>query len=137
MKIEAGKFYKLRNGAKMRCYATDGGSDKNSIHGAFLRNGIWVADAWPAGGEYENPENSQYSITSEWVDAPTFDWSKAAAWHKWVAMDEDGSWYAFADEPRICNVVWRAATSSNSIPAAYAPAFSGDWKQSLIERPTA
>lgn len=137
MKIEAGKFYRTRDGHRARVYAVDG-RDPYPAHGAIFFDGAgWIGNTWTIEGSVSVALHPRcYDLISEWVDKPVVDWSKMAAWHRWVAMDSDKRWYAFADEPRICDVAWHAATNSNSIPTAYYPTFSGDWKDSLVERPT-
>lgn len=68
MKIEKGKFYKLRDGSKYECYATDRGGDF-PIHGAVNRGCIWGFMGHRADGYYYlNREPSPYDIVAEWVE---------------------------------------------------------------------
>lgn len=154
LNIEAGKFYKTREGRKVRIYATDG-IGPYTIHGAVEFTNVWRDTGWRETGRFWSNDTHDSDIISEWDDAPTFDWSKAAAWHKWVAMDEGGSWWAFVEKPKIGERCWSwsafgenpkmgercwpwsAADDAYSyIPPEYAPKWTGDWNQSLIERPT-
>lgn len=49
LKIEVGKTYLTRGGAKVRIYATDGAGIR-SVHGAYLRDSGWVLTWWTAEG---------------------------------------------------------------------------------------
>lgn len=68
------------------------------------------------------------------VGKPAVDWSAMPRWAKWVAMDESGKWYFFFETPSKKTTVWLAA-SCGFIPPEYYPTFTGNWKDSLIERP--
>lgn len=136
MKIEAGKFYRTRSDNKARVYAVDAGGG-SPIHGAILIKDAWYAKVFQRDGNYHYQDESPFDLISEWVDRPVVDWSKLAAWHRWVAMDEDGSWYAYSERPELACATWRVEnTEYQRIPENYSPTFSGDWKDSLVERPT-
>lgn len=51
--IDKSKNYRTRDGREVRIYATDGGANRNAIHGA-VRNesGDWVAEQWFHEGMY-------------------------------------------------------------------------------------
>lgn len=68
MKIEVGKFYKTRDGRKVRIYALDGYSDKTPIHGAVLKSIGWVFEEWHQGGTFNSSGNSYSDIVSEWEE---------------------------------------------------------------------
>jgi hypothetical protein len=54
LKIEAGKEYLLRNGWRMRCYATDGARAR-PIHGAYqTASGVWEPESWARTGRVMN-----------------------------------------------------------------------------------
>lgn len=142
MKIEAGKFYRTRDGRKARVYAVDGWGD-HSIHGAYLFQGRWVNCVWQECGLHGMKEGNgdPYDLIAEWVDKPVVDWSKMAAWHRWVAMNENGWWFAFTLKPMLGKVSWvedqcLGCGHPQFIHPDYSPAFSGNWKDSLVERPT-
>lgn len=67
MKIEPGKFFKLRNGQKARIYAVDVGREK-IIHGAYCDdNGFMLA--WYSDGRTDRDGiDSVWDIVSEWVE---------------------------------------------------------------------
>lgn len=52
MSIEVGKFYKARNGSKVRIYALDA-KGRYPVHGASLEpEGNWTARSWSSEGKY-------------------------------------------------------------------------------------
>lgn len=140
MKIEAGKYYRTRSGRKALVLSTEGGGNDFSVYASIvLHTGkLNQPDCWRNDGLYVNADTPNGNdLVSEWVDKPVVDWSKMAAWHRWVAMDEDGNWYAYASLPELALITWRSYSFEyQRIPPNYSPAFSGDWKDSLVERPT-
>ena len=67
MRIETGKYYRLKDGSKYLCYSSDTGT--NDIHGA-----VWSMDRWDFaihqkdGAKFTDELNSEYDIISEWKD---------------------------------------------------------------------
>ena len=133
MKIEAGKFYRTRGGQKVRVYAVDGGGEY-PVHAALLVGTVWYVKVYKSSGHLDFPDD--HDLISEWVDKPVVDWSKLAAWHRWVAMDPCGRWYSYELEPMLLETKWRNGNGEiGRIPPQYSPTFPGDWKDSLVERP--
>jgi hypothetical protein len=138
--IQVGKFYKTRNGLKVRIYALDGHTPY-SVHGAYQHKGLgWIFTGWTNDGIYTSSLDdcpaSDLGIMSEWVDKPIFDWSIQSSWFKYAAMDYDEEWFLFDDKPIRALERWVGVGSTciSRIPPAYAPTFEGDWKNSLIQR---
>lgn len=69
MKIEVGKFYKTRNGRKVRIYAIDG-QKEHPVHGAICdsQNNEWYPDSWSFNGEYSRIFGDPLSIVAEWEE---------------------------------------------------------------------
>ncbi len=139
--ITAGKFYRTRDGRKARIYATDGGSKQ--IHGAIMDDQGWIVRSWNTDGTWITGEQNESDLIAEWTDKPTIDWPKLAAYHKFVAMDENGDWrgYRFRPESNETMMGWAAECGDTMylgqiILPEYAPTWTGDWHESLIERPT-
>lgn len=67
----------------------------------------------------ESPDSSRPS----WEDAPD--------WARWLAQDEDGSWWWYGDEPHLALSIgeWRSAALSST--ASHVP----NWRETLEERP--
>jgi hypothetical protein len=58
------------------------------------------------------------------------DWKDAPEGMKWLAMDEDGSWYWFENKPSINRCMWANDTGYNELAA-----LPVDWKDTLEPRP--
>jgi hypothetical protein len=69
---------------------------------------------------------------------PEFDWSVLSPWFKYIAMDEDGAWWGYTQEPGQDSDCWRCSPDEVShvrIPAEYAPKWLGKWEHSMTKRP--
>jgi len=139
--IKPGAFVKLRDGSKARIYATDGGSSPYNVHGA-----IWIDDHWDqrewAGYQYTMEPNHNRDIIGQWIDKPNCDklWPLLPPWIKWLAMRDTGEWRGYTDKPVMKSAYWDGSVPDSwkwyiTIPKDYAPSYSGDWKDSLVERP--
>lgn len=141
MKLEVGKHYKTRNGLRATCVADSLIGEQPCVVLLHWEVGDWVdtftADGYRNLSHIENP----WDIISEWVDKPQVNWSIIPPWFNWVAMDEDGEWFAFVLSPSIeLGANWWGTSNSETIkamliPGYYAPKWTGDWKLSLVERP--
>jgi hypothetical protein len=133
--IEAGKFYRTRDGRKARIYATDGQSPL-SIHGAIALDVGWNTFRWEKNGSYyEGSEESQNDLIAEWIDKPQIDWSVMPEGAVAVAMDGKGTWRAFPDKvPVKVGNGWVRAGAMKLYPN-HRPKWTGDWKDSLVIKP--
>jgi hypothetical protein len=77
----------------------------------------------------ENQKNTKEEIK------PVVDWSLYAKWHRYLAKNECGNWYGFSTTPKLAKTTWVGSIHCERIPQEYAPTFTGDWKDSLFERP--
>ena len=142
--IFPGAFVRLRNGAKGRIYATDGEAGY-PVHGASYVGGEWSANIWAGSGSFRgDPLIDGLDIVGPWVDKPDCSklWPILPPWIKWVAMDNGGAsggaWFGYEDPPeRSHNHFSTTRGICIVIPNEYAPTFTGDWKDSLCERPRA
>ena len=136
--IEAGKFYTIRNGQKARVYATDG-KPPYIIHGAILSSGNWKSNLWSDGGfNYSSKDETQADIIGPWIDKPIVDWSVMPKWAKTVVMNKLRTWY-WTDDPLPAGSSdhWLISRSNHGvIPQEFHPRFDGDWRVSLVKRPT-
>lgn len=91
LKIEAGKEYLLRNGWRMRCYATDGARAR-PIHGAYqTASGVWEPESWARTGRVMNGgDDDRRDIISPAPETIEVDC--------WLWVYDDGSQGVF-DEP--------------------------------------
>ncbi len=60
------------------------------------------------------------------------DWNALPAEVQWVAMDMNGQWYGYHAEPYDGSYVWLPNGGCHEFDA---PKFSGDWRESLQQRP--
>ena len=67
LKIDAGKFYRLRCGIKARVYATENIACDN-IHGAICYNDGWDITVWHKNGRYYRFGISDKDIVAEWEE---------------------------------------------------------------------
>ena len=54
-------------------------------------------------------------------------------WANWVAMDCENEWKWFAREPKPDHGYWWSTFAGGYIPDAFAPDWTGDWRDSLVE----
>lgn len=142
LKIEAGKEYRRRDGKKWRCYATDG-APPWSCHGAVFIDGQWIgSDMSP------DPQMSAVrggDLIGPWTEPITMDWAALPRWIRetdgWIASDCNGDWNGFSGptKPRQWprQKTWERCNGQYAvfIPPAYAPKWTGDWRESLTKVP--
>jgi hypothetical protein len=141
IKIEPGKYYRLRNGLKYRCYATDGNRPYYPIHGAYFakESGGWDVLSLTADGKNDATSYvTDFDIVDYWTDKPIINWANIAAWHNYVFQDYCGTWYATSGKPTKLpdrnNWGFRYIHTTD-IPTEYAPIWAGSWRDSLTQRP--
>jgi hypothetical protein len=132
MKIEKGKFYKSRNGQKWEVLTTE-------------RNDRWRVVAMDELGKigcFDEKGNSYIGLCShsdliaEWTEPVEIPWSDYPTWCNWAAMDSDGEWYCYDSKPKASLSTWINEDFVNAIHPDYQPKnFTGDWTESLFERP--
>lgn len=67
---------------------------------------------------------------------PVVDWSVMPAWAKWVCMRSKGYWFWSVNKPSNLSDHWEAVDDNyGMIPKDYWPTYTGDWRNSLAERP--
>jgi len=113
---------------KFRIYATDCGNT-HCVHGAFF-----VSEAWRIAAI--DPER----IIGPWIDKPDCSalWPLLPPWIKYLAMDKNYGWFGYKNKPLQGISSWHSNGTEDdycTIPSKYVPIYSGDWKDSLVERP--
>ena len=136
--IKPNTFVKLRDGSKAQIYVTDG-VDSAPIRGAVFSCGYWRIQQWTGNLEALRgwTECQAGDIVGPWIDTPdcTKLWPLLPPWIKYVSQDKNGFWYASLDKPKLEEKYWMACPGKFIvIPKGYAPIYSGDWKDSLVER---
>jgi len=135
--IKPGTFVKLRDGSKGEIYSINNALPY-PIHGRTLSNmraATWTNNLYI----WASAEESQQDIIGPWIDKPDCSalWPLLPPWIKYLAMDANNEWYSYSLKPYQggnwfhdsleCSVCY--------VPKDYAPIYSGDWKDSLVERP--
>ena len=64
-----------------------------------------------------------------------YDWSKVPDDVKWIATDADGSVCGYSTKPYRFSQTWNCYSSGNFVAHSFLPAFQGNWKNSLEQRP--
>lgn len=141
MKLEKGKFYRLRNGDKFEVYSTDN-PGYYPVHGRVLNPSDSRFQTKTSDGKHYNQEYlDSRDIISEWVDNPLVDWSLYPSWAKFRAHSADGAAYVFSNRPQLDSNsgYWIPTDDIYSVCRQclpeHTPALTCDWKDSLVERP--
>jgi len=137
--IKPGTFVKLRDGSKGEIYSIDNALPY-PIHGRTLSNmraATWTNNLYI----WASAEESQQDIIGPWIDKPDCSalWPLLPPWIKWLAVNDNNEWCGYHQEPRKnLSGGWLNTHSTIGVcyvPKDYAPIYSGDWKDSLVERP--
>lgn len=138
LKIEAGKFYRTRDGRKAGIYRTDA-KGKRPIHG-YIVDSEENAFCWYKGGYSFSNRDVKYEndLISEWQEPLDFDWNCLPKWaNKYIAADPRGNW--FSSNSKITFVRWGLNNQTDIlgyIPKEYQPKnFTGNWEDSLFKNP--
>lgn len=127
--VKSGVYYVTREGFKCQCVFV-------GIRDAIFEfeNGDMMCRNKK--GRLSEDYFSVGDIVEEWKEAPIVDWSLYAKWHKWMAKDKDDCWFVFWSKPYAGHTRYASNDGMyEQIPSEYSPQFTGDWKDSLIERP--
>lgn len=138
LKIEKGHFYRRRDGVKCECVATDlNGRSNDRIGFLSCENNRSFFSTTEDGYWWDDKEESSKDITSFWTDKPTYNWPAMPAWANWATIDENGEVWWWETKPEKSSDAWiNRPFKGGIIPIQYAPTnYTGDWKDSLVERP--
>lgn len=98
----------------------------------------WRSD----GGSYDEIDPNDFNIPDiDWRESlmqrpqPSV-WDNAPQWANWLAMDKNGRWFWFSDEPECYVRGWRH-TKARGVHQHYngCPLTASDWTKSLQKRP--
>lgn len=139
MKLEKGKFYRLRNGDKLEVYSTDNPGEY-PVHGRAFSDGETIFVCMTTEGNKTTIVQTGYDIISEWTDKPIVDWSLYPSWAKFLAHDDDGIAWIYSHRPDLEQRWWSVNEGEeyavcSICPPEHTPKLTCDWKDSLVERP--
>jgi hypothetical protein len=85
---------------------------------------------------FTNKAKSSNELILECRNSIVIPWSDYPSWCNWVAMDADGEWYYYDVKPEKTAAGWANGDFVNDLNPDYYPKnFTGDWTESLFERP--
>lgn len=79
-----------------------------------------------------------FDLTGPWIEKPVVNWAAMPAWANYVARDNNGKWYHYENEPLAEDGQFTNRSGwSAEIPSGYWPTYTGDWRNSKVQRPQA
>lgn len=128
-------LWKMRNGLKARVAGIDPDADTKHAIVGWRENG--AVFSWYADGRWSSHTDSCYDLIEPWVDKPEWPKWPVPPWVNYIAMTSRGEWFGYRLKPELSNMdgYWAVICPIIFIPPDYAPTWTGDWTQSLIERP--
>lgn len=144
MNYEVGKYYATKEGHRAECICN------RPTRSEFILLTVFAVEidddiviATPSGRFYRKGGLPTVSIVGPWIDKPIVDWSKMPAWFDGVIMfprQSPWQWSGYyGSRPYINDELetWMCPPDAYwfVIPEAYAPKWTGDWRDSLVERP--
>ncbi len=120
----------------MRYQSPKGREFEQGENYAFARIDDFLAEAIEqAGGEAAKPKYSDPLIWPKEKPEPEIPWDALPDWVQWVAMDEDGQWWQYQEEPRQAKTVWGESICTRASKAHFIRFTAPDWRTSLRQRP--
>jgi hypothetical protein len=132
MKITIGEW-KTRDGRKAIVGAINESAALCSKAIGWVNGSVF---SWETNGSWASDEARSLDLIEPWTDPVPWDWSTTPPWINWIAMDSNGRWWMYEQEPLSDASGWIGYTNSSAfISPSYAPKWSGDWKLSKTMRP--
>jgi len=134
MKITIGEW-KTRDGRKAVVAAENDSADE------YMQMVGWIesfAFSWSKTGRHRDTGESILDLIATWTDPVPWDWSTTPPWINWIAMDRDGDWVMYIEEPETIDDMWASSKAGESgiyIPRTHAPKWNGSWHLSKTQRP--
>lgn len=134
LKIEAGKYYRLRNGERV-CVAATNKPGAHKIVGWSDQGDLYV---WQPSGVFLNGGAGLTDIISEWVEPERIPWEHLPKWCRWWVKNVDGREWGTEKQPTHDGYSWDTNDGKFGcirIPKHLYSNYTGDWCNSLRERP--
>jgi len=134
-----GAYCADRNKNKIRVICTDRTSTEGTEYTVLGLNERGVACTYtPDGKGTTGGYLCSQDLVGPWIDEIKWPWHLLPPWFNWCAFSVDGQAFTYDCTTKpVINIysTWNNHCPSIHIPKEYAPEFTGDWKQSLTERP--
>ena len=137
LKIEAGKYYRRRDGHRVFVCATN----KPGSHPVVAWDDLGGVDEHAESGRlYAEADGAEstFDIVSEWTEPERIPWEHLPKWCKWWVHNADGQEWGTEKEPTHNGISWTVNDGKSGcirIPRSLNSNYTGDWRQSLRERP--
>lgn len=136
--IKVGGFYRARNNLRIEVVYTRRQVKSYPVVGLTDEGDIMTFT--PEGSHDYRGIHLDWDLLAVWGDVIQWPWDLLPYWFKWCAFDEDGDGHAFVESPRLPRndvTFWLTLVGSGKIriPKEHLPPRTGDWQNSLTERP--
>lgn len=84
---------------------------------------------------YAEAASEQCGQVERKSEDPQSIWQRAPNWAEWVAMDKDGQWFWYENEPRPCGAAWITNLKRVSEVGFEVAIMEDDWTRTLSRRP--
>lgn len=130
--FERDKYYRAKNGEKLRCICTDGPGE----YPVIFVSPIGVTYRHTLDGRIDYFEVDPHDIIAPWIERPTLDQSLLARLFKCAVMDGNRKRLAYTCQDLYVHELSQQWIAREGylvpIPEEIAPKFDGDWKDSKI-----
>lgn len=138
MKIEPG-LYLTRDGRKARVLCVDAPGKQPVVGFTLITDTEVSTGTWGLDGSWSETGNlASADLISPWIDSPVVDWDAMPGWANWVAQCDNGEWRWFVAKPVQLDLGFSSfygQTDYGIIPPLHCPESTGNWRDSLCERP--
>lgn len=136
MNYEVGKYYRTRGDERALCV-------HRSVDGQAvfvvepLGQDLHIIATTRHGRAWTDTTDHTEDIIGPWIDKPDIPWHLLPKCAVACAIDQGGTWHWFSAKPSPEGAWWtfHPETKSGLLYPEHCPTWTGDWKDSLVERP--
>jgi hypothetical protein len=125
--IEVGKFYKNTCGQKVEVLQFFQRDNNQCLVGIYTDKSGCPRGSWDLVDHASNH-------WTPWIDEPAIPWDSVPEWLEWWAVDKDGCQFYYESKPILHSFDW-AGYNSLLIPESHRIPYTGNWNESLRQRP--
>jgi len=136
-KFTRGSFWRTRGGWKAEILISDRKHDAFPIVVLHHNNAATISSHCDTCEEYNGEVESSNDLLTPWVDKPVVNWAAMPAWAKAVWWSPGWEcWFWSSKVPIKGDIGFDEYETQGGIPEPHCPPpWTGDWKDSLVERP--